>query len=94
MLKPHRTSYHTALIPLLIRAQVILDQGDEVMNDPTATLLLQIDTIERDSRALRCVGYATLPLFHDPRISSQPMRHNISDYVLNQVRLAPVAACG
>lgn len=64
--------------------QVLLGAGAEQFNDPTATLLLQIDCIERDSLELRCVGYAVIPLFVDPREDAQPRRKNLLDYVLNQ----------
>ncbi len=65
--------------------QVVLGAGAEQFNDPTATLLLQIDCIERDSLGLRCVGYAVIPLFVDPREEAQPRRKNLLDYILNQV---------
>ncbi len=65
--------------------QVVLGAGAEQFNDPTATLLLQIDCIERDSLELRCVGYAVIPLFVDPREEAQPRRKNLLDYILNQV---------
>ena len=65
--------------------QVVLGTGAEQFNDPTATLLLQIDCIERDSLELRCVGYAVIPLFVDPREEAQPRRKNLLDYILNQV---------
>ncbi|KAL0028702.1 hypothetical protein WJX79_000762 [Trebouxia sp. C0005] len=64
--------------------QVVLGAGAEQFNDPTATLLLQIDCIERDSLELRCVGYAVIPLFVDPREEAQPRRKNLLDYILNQ----------
>ncbi|DBA83915.1 TPA: hypothetical protein ACH3X1_006417 [Trebouxia sp. C0004] len=64
--------------------QVVLGAGAEQFNDPTATLLLQIDCIERDSLGLRCVGYAVIPLFVDPREEAQPRRKNLLDYILNQ----------
>ncbi|KAK9815471.1 hypothetical protein WJX72_004235 [[Myrmecia] bisecta] len=64
--------------------QISLGSGPDRFDDPTATLLLQIDTVERESRELRCVGYAALPLFIDPRENGQPVRKNINDYVLNQ----------
>lgn len=67
--------------------QVVLAGGAEQFNDPTATLLLQIDCIERDSLQLRCVGYAVIPLFVDPREETQPRRRNLLDYILNQVLL-------
>ena len=66
-------------------AQVVLGAAAEQFNDPTATLLLQVDCIERDSQELRCVGYAVIPLFMDPRENAQPRRKNLLDYVLNQV---------
>ena len=65
--------------------QIVLGAGAEQFNDPTATLLLQVDCIERDSQELRCVGYAVIPLFMDPREDAQPRRKNLLDYVLNQV---------
>ena len=70
--------------------QVLLAGGAEQFNDPTATLLLQIDCIERDSLELRCVGYAVIPLFVDPREETQPRRKNLLDYILNQVPLPPL----
>ena len=69
-------------------AQVVLGAAPEQFNDPTATLLLQVDCIERDSQELRCVGYAVIPLFMDPRENAQPRRKNLLDYVLNQVCLS------
>ena len=68
---------------------MVLAGGAEQFNDPTATLLLQIDCIERDSLELRCVGYAVIPLFVDPREETQPRRKNLLDYILNQVPLLP-----
>ena len=65
--------------------QVVLGAGAEQFNDPTATLLLQVECIERDSLGLRCVGYAVIPLFVDPREEAQPRRKNLLDYILNQV---------
>lgn len=67
---------------------MVLGAGAEQFNDPTATLLLQVDCIERDSQELRCVGYAVIPLFMDPREDAQPRRKNLLDYVLNQVGCA------
>lgn len=67
---------------------MVLGAAAEQFNDPTATLLLQVDCIERDSQELRCVGYAVIPLFMDPRESAQPRRKNLLDYVLNQVCLS------
>ena len=66
--------------------QMVLAGGGEQFNDPTATLLLQIDCIERDSLELQCVGYAVIPLFVDPREETQPRRKNLLDYILNQAR--------
>lgn len=65
--------------------QVTLDTKDNMLRDPSATLFLHIETVEKGSEVLKCVGYATLAVFHDPLLGTQPQRHNISDYVLNQV---------
>ena len=74
--------------------QVVLAAGAEQFNDPTATLLLQIDCIERDSLELRCMGYAVIPLFVDPREEAQPRRKNLLDYILNQVSIrGPLIHC-
>ena len=71
--------------------QVVLGAGAEQFNDPTATLLLQVECIERDSLGLRCVGYAVIPLFVDPREEAQPRRKNLLDYILNQVGMLCMA---
>ena len=64
---------------------MVLGAGAEQFNDPTATLLLQVDCIEGDSLELRCVGYAVIRLFVDLKEDAQPRRKNLLDYVLNQV---------
>lgn len=48
------------------------------------SLLLQLQTVERPSRALRVVGFALVGLFLDPKTAGQPVSRSIQDYVLNQ----------
>ncbi|WIA19544.1 hypothetical protein OEZ85_004153 [Tetradesmus obliquus] len=54
------------------------------LEDATATLMLQVQTIERTSGVLRVVGFALLGLFLDPKAGGQPVSRSIQDYVLNQ----------
>ncbi|KAF5840442.1 hypothetical protein DUNSADRAFT_16675, partial [Dunaliella salina] len=64
--------------------QATLAVGGDKFDNPTATLLFTVQTVERWSRQLRVVGFACLPVFVDSKTSQQPLSKNVRDYVLNK----------
>ncbi|OQR83526.1 hypothetical protein ACHHYP_14578 [Achlya hypogyna] len=78
----------SALSPLTANAfapdfNLLLEYRDERFN-PTLTLLVRVDTVNRFTKEPIVLGYAALPIFLNADTKAQPTKPSVQEFVLNE----------